>query len=57
MKQKKITIIMSYDYEEMFTASNVKIASRIKRELLRNLEPRHEKIESVIVEDIQGDKI
>lgn len=33
MKQKKITIIISYDYEEKNTVSNDKIAHRIYSDL------------------------
>lgn len=51
MKQKKITIIISYNYEDHNTVSNDKIAVRIKNDLLKGSNPKNEKIESVIVED------
>lgn len=51
MKKKKITIIMSYDYDDKKVFSNEKIAEKIKRDLLKGSNPSHEKIESVIVED------
>lgn len=51
MKKKKITIIISYDYEDKNTVSNERIADRIKSDLLKGSDPQHEKIESVKVED------
>lgn len=51
MKQKKVTIIISYNYEDKNTVSNDRIADRIKNDLLKGCNPPHEKIESVIVED------
>lgn len=51
MKQKKITIIISYDYEDKNTICNEHIADRIKRDLLKGSNPKHERIETVIVED------
>lgn len=51
MKQKKITIIISYDYEDKNTVSNYRIAERIKSDLRKGINPVHEKIESVTVED------
>ena len=51
MKSKKITIIISYDYEDKNTVSNDRIAERIKSDLLKGSKPIHEKIESVTVED------
>lgn len=51
MKKKKITIIMSYDYDDKNIFANEKIAEKIKRDLLKGSNPAHEKIESVIVED------
>lgn len=51
MKSKKITIIISYDYEDKNTVSNDRIAERIKSDLLKGSNPVHEKIESVTVED------
>lgn len=51
MKKKKITIIISYDYEEKNTISNEQIADRVKKDLLKGSNPQHEKIESVTVED------
>ncbi len=52
MKQKKITIMMSYDYDDCNTASNEHIAYRIGNDLRRGLETKHEKIDSVVVEDV-----
>lgn len=52
MKQKKVTVIISYNYEDGCTVSNERIAERIKRGLIKGSDPRHEKIESVIVEDL-----
>lgn len=51
MKKKKITIIISYDYDKKDVFVNQKIAEKIKRDLLRGINPTHEVIESVIVED------
>lgn len=51
MKNKKITIIMSYDYDDKNVFSNEKIAEKIKRDLIKGSNPDHEKIESVVVED------
>ncbi len=51
MKQKKITIIISYDYEEKNTISNDKIAQRIYSDLKKGCNPGHERIENIIVED------
>ena len=51
MKQKKITIIISYDYEEKNTICNDKIAQRIYSDLKKGSNPRHERIENIIVED------
>lgn len=51
MKQKKVTVIISYDYEDNNTVSNDRIADRIKIDLLKGSNPAHEKIESVTVED------
>ena len=51
MRKKKVTVIISYDYEEGCTVSNSRVAGRIMRDLVRGSDPRHEKIESVIVED------
>ncbi len=53
MKAKKITIIMSYDYNENQIISNDKVSYRIKQSLLRDIEPKHERIESVKVEDYE----
>lgn len=53
-KKKKVTIIMSHNYDGNNIASNDKIADRIKRDLLKNLEPKRERIESIIVEDMRG---
>lgn len=50
-KKKKITIIISYDYEDKNTVSNDRIADRVKNDLLKGSNPNHEKIESVTVED------
>lgn len=51
MKQKKVTTIISYDYEDKNTVSNDWIADRIKNDLLKGSNPAHEKIESIKVED------
>lgn len=51
MKQKKITIIISYDYEEKNTISNDTIAQRIYSNLKKGSNPGHERIENIIVED------
>lgn len=51
MKKKKITIVISYDYEDKNTFSNDRIAERIKNDLLKGRNPKHEKIESITVED------
>lgn len=51
MKKKKITIIISYDYDDRNTVSNDRIADRIKKDLLKGSDPKHEKIESITVED------
>ena len=51
MKKKKITIVISYDYEDKNTASNDRIAERIKRDLLKGSNLVHERIESIVVED------
>lgn len=51
MKQKKITIIISYDYDEKNTISNDKIAQRIYSDLKKGSNLEHEKIENIIVED------
>lgn len=52
MKQKKVTVIISYDYEDGRTVRNERIAERIKFDLAKGSDPRHEKIESVTVEDV-----
>lgn len=52
MKQKKVTVIISSNYEDGRTVSNERIAERIKRVLLKGSNPLHEKIESVTVEDV-----
>lgn len=52
MKQKKVTVIISYDYDNGCTASNERVAERIRRDLVKGSDPRHEKIESVTVEDV-----
>lgn len=51
MKKKKITIIISYDYEDKNTVGNDRIADRVKKDLLKGSNPQHEKIESITVED------
>lgn len=51
MKQKKITIIISYGYDEKNTISNDKIAQRIYSDLKKGSDPEHERIENIIVED------
>ena len=53
MKSKKITVIISYDYEDKNTVINDRIADRVKNDLLKGSNPNHEKIESVKVEDNQ----
>ena len=35
MKSKKITVIISYDYEDKNTVSNDRIADRVKNDLLK----------------------
>lgn len=52
MKKKKVTVIISHNYKDGCTVNNEKIAERIKHDLLKGSDPRHEKIESVIVEDV-----
>lgn len=52
MKQKRVTVIISYNYEEGRTVSNERVAERIKRDLVKGSYPQNEKIESVIVEDV-----
>lgn len=52
MKRKKITVIISYDHDKDCTASDERIARRIKSDLVKGSDPRHEMIESVIVEDL-----
>ena len=51
MKKKKITIVISYVYEDKNTISNDRIADRVKYDLLKGSNSQHEKIESVTVED------
>lgn len=50
---KKITIIMSYDYDDNLVVSDDNIAYRIRQDLSRNIEPKHERIESINVEDYE----
>lgn len=52
MKQKKVTVIISYNYEDGCTVSNERIAERKKYGLVKGSDPLHEKIESVIVSDV-----
>lgn len=52
MKKKKVTVIISYDYDDAHTVGNDRIANRIKSDLTKGSDPRHEKIECVTVEDI-----
>lgn len=52
MKQKKVTVIISYDYEDCCTVNNERVAERIKRDLAKGSDPWHERIESVTVEDV-----
>lgn len=52
MKQKKITVIISYDHDEKNIVSNERIADRIKRDLMKGIDPIHERIESVTVDDL-----
>lgn len=56
MRSKKITVIISYDYEDKNTVSNDRIADRVKNDLLKGSNPNHEKIESVTVEDNQTER-
>jgi len=51
MKSKKVTIIISYNYEDRNTFSNELISGRIKEILKKGSHPMHEKIKSVTVED------
>lgn len=51
MRQKKVTVIISYSHDKDCTASNERVAERIKRDLIKGCDPCHEKIESVTVED------
>lgn len=51
-RQKMITIIMSYNYDDRLTASNDKIARRIESDLRKGADPHHERIESVTVTDV-----
>lgn len=53
MKAKKITVVLSYNYDDDLVVSNDKVAYRIRNELSRNIEPRHERIESVTVDDYE----
>lgn len=41
MKSKKITVIISYDYEDKNTVSNDLIADRVKNDLLKGLSLIH----------------
>lgn len=52
MKQKKVTVIISYSHAVRNTVSNERVAERIRRDLIKGSDPLHEKIESVIVEDV-----
>lgn len=52
MNKKKVTVIISYDYDKDCTASNERVAERIKRGLIKGCDPWHEKVESVVVEDL-----
>lgn len=52
MKQKKITVIISYSHAVRNTVGNERFAERIKHDLVKGSDPRHEKIESVTVEDV-----
>lgn len=53
MKKKKVTIVISYNYDDNNVFLNEKIAEKIKRDLIRGSNPYHEKIESVLVEDMK----
>lgn len=55
MKKKKITIIISYNYDNKQVVSNDKISYRIKSDLMKGTDPRHERIESITVEDEESD--
>lgn len=52
MRHKKVTVIISYSYAVRNTVSNERVAERIKHDLVKGSDPRHEKIESVTVEDV-----
>ncbi len=52
MKQKKVTVIISYSHAVRNTVSNERVAERIKRDLVKGSDSQHEKIESVTVEDV-----
>lgn len=52
MRYKKVTVVIAYSHAVRNTASNERIAERIKHNLVKGSNPLHEKIESVIVEDI-----
>lgn len=52
MKKKRVTVIISYEYEDGCTVSNERIAERIKHDLVKGSNPLHEKIESVTVKDL-----
>ncbi len=54
MRKKKITIIISYDYDNKQVVSNDKISYRIKSDLMKGTNPIHERIESVTVEDYES---
>lgn len=52
MRHKKVTVVIAYSHAVRNTVSNERVAERIKRDLLKGSDTLHEKIESVIVEDI-----
>ncbi len=52
MRHKKVTVVIAYSHAVRNTVSNEKVAERIKRDLIKGSDPLHEKIESVIVEDV-----
>lgn len=51
-KRKKITVTIAYDYPAERVCSDDRIAKKIRSTLERNMDPMHEKIETVTVKDI-----
>lgn len=52
MRHKKVTVVIAYSHAVRNTVSNERVAERIRRDLVKGSDTLHEKIESVIVEDI-----